>query len=285
MAPTLHYSKLKVKDHLVTGEYFELAYDSNRDMLRTTPQPDAKELGNYYESDAYISHTDENRGLLSFLYQTIKSYSLKKKLKLILSLQGTTGDLLDIGAGTGDFLKVAKKHHWNVTGVEPNSNARELAGKKTIHLHPGLDSIGDKQYDVVTLWHVLEHLPDLDNTLQKIESLVRPGGSIVIAVPNFKSYDARFYKEYWAAFDAPRHLWHFSKNSMKQLFSEDVEFKNSLPMIFDSFYVSLLSEKYKSGAAFSLHAILIGFWSNVLGMRSKEYSSHIYTFKKVDLSS
>ncbi|OAB80238.1 methyltransferase [Cochleicola gelatinilyticus] len=276
------HSKLKVKDHLVTGEYFELLYNTEREMLVTSPQPKLTELEKYYNSDAYISHTDEDKGLVSFLYQTVKKYALKKKLKLIQNLNGGNGTLLDIGAGTGDFLKVAKNSNWEIDGIEPNKNARRLANEKGIDLLSTFDSLPKKQYDIITLWHVLEHLPDLDATLQKIEHLVRPGGSVIIAVPNFNSYDAKFYKMYWAAFDVPRHLWHFSRNSMKQLFSKNIKYKKSLPMIFDSFYVSLLSEKHKSNSRFSIRAIFIGLWSNILAWRSKEYSSLIYIFRRVE---
>lgn len=272
--------KHTVKDFLVSGESFDLIHDETRDLLVTFPQPKEDQLAKYYESEAYISHTDTNKGLMANLYQGVKKYSLASKTKLIKSLFGSTGTLLDIGAGTGEFLKVAKENNWTVSGIEPNEKARGIASKKGIDLETSIDDLQGNVYDVVTLWHVLEHLPDLENTLRKIEAFVKPGGILIIAVPNFKSYDAQFYKNYWAAFDVPRHLWHFSKASMKTLFSSEITLEKTKPMWFDSFYVSLLSEKYKSGSAFSIKALFVGFWSNIVGLTTKEYSSHIYCFKK-----
>ncbi|GHC44362.1 class I SAM-dependent methyltransferase [Ulvibacter litoralis] len=272
--------KHTVKDFLVSGESFDLVHDETRDLLVTFPQPKEDQLAKYYESEAYISHTDTNKGLTANLYQSVKKYSLASKTKLIKSLLGSTGTLLDIGAGTGEFLKVAKENNWTVSGIEPNEKARGIASEKGIDLENSIDDLQGNVYDVVTLWHVLEHLPDLENTLQKIEAFVKPGGVLIIAVPNFKSYDATFYKNYWAAFDVPRHLWHFSKASMKTLFSSEVTLQKIKPMWFDSFYVSLLSEKYKSGTNFSIKALFVGLWSNLVGLRTKDYSSHIYCFKK-----
>ena len=271
---------LSVKDYLVSGETFELVHDSDLDFLKTFPQPKAEELPKYYESQEYISHTDEKRGLFSRLYQLVKKWSLQKKAKLILQQHGEVGSLLDVGAGTGDFLKVAKEKGWQVHGMEPNKNAAKLALEKGIDLKASLNDFEGKQFDVVTLWHVLEHIPDLEETILKLAALVKPQGALIIAVPNFKSFDARHYGKFWAAYDVPRHLWHFSKKSMKNLFAENFQLKNIEPMIFDSFYVSLLSEKYKTGRKFSLKAFWIGLLSNIKAKRSKEYSSHIYCFKK-----
>ncbi len=271
---------LSVKDYLVSGESFDLVHDTDSDFLKTFPQPQVEELPKYYESQEYISHTDEKRGLFSRLYQLVKKWSLQKKAKLILQQHGEVGSLLDVGAGTGDFLKVAKEKGWQVHGMEPNKNAAKLALEKGIDLKASLNDFEGKQFDVVTLWHVLEHIPDLEETILKLAALVKPQGALIIAVPNFKSFDARHYGKFWAAYDVPRHLWHFSKESMKNLFAENFHLKKIEPMIFDSFYVSLLSEKYKTGRKFSLKAFWIGLLSNIKAKRSKEYSSHIYCFKK-----
>ncbi len=271
---------LSVKDYLVSGETFELVHHTDLDFLKTFPQPKVEELPKYYESQEYISHTDEKRGLFSSLYQLVKKWSLQKKAKLILQQSGEVGSLLDVGAGTGDFLKVAKEKGWQVHGMEPNKNAAKLALEKGIDLKASLNDFEGKQFDVVTLWHVLEHIPDLEETILKLAALVKPQGTLIIAVPNFKSFDAKHYGKFWAAYDVPRHLWHFSKESMKNLFAENFQLKKIEPMIFDSFYVSLLSEKYKTGRKFSLKAFWIGLFSNIKAKRSKEYSSHIYCFKK-----
>jgi 2-polyprenyl-3-methyl-5-hydroxy-6-metoxy-1,4-benzoquinol methylase len=270
------------KDFLISGESFELVYDEALDMLITTPQPRAIDLPKYYESDAYISHTDAKTGLIATLYQWVKKYSLVLKLRLIRSLKDERGDVLDIGAGTGEFLKLAGDNGWNIQGIEPSEKARKLANEKGIELKDTMQSFEGAQYDVVTLWHALEHLPELQEVVKKIESFVKPGGLLIIAVPNFKSFDARYYKNYWAAYDVPRHLWHFSKQTMEKLFSSEMDLIKIKPMIFDSYYVSLLSEKYKTGKSFSVKAIFIGLWSNISAMYTRESSSQIYCFKKSD---
>ena len=272
--------EISTKDFLVSGESFDLLEDSERGMLITSPRPEVEDLAKYYESDAYISHTDSKKGLFASIYQNVRKYSLALKLRLITSLHGNEGSLLDIGAGTGDFLKLAKNNHWDVKGIEPNENAANLARQKGLEINESIDALEGLIFDVVTLWHVLEHLPDLEIIIEKIEALVKPGGILIVAVPNFKSYDAKFYKNYWAAYDTPRHLWHFSKVSMGKIFSSTIKLIKIKPMIFDSFYVSLLSEKYKTGKSFSIKALFIGLWSNLAGINTKEYSSHIYCYKK-----
>ncbi len=271
----------KVKDYLVTGESFELTYDSEREMLLTKPQPDIANLSKYYESEEYISHTDNKKGVVSFLYQTIKKRALLKKVNLIGSLNKGVGNLLDIGAGTGDFLKQAKDKNWKISGVEPNEGARSLAKEKGIVLKENITDFKGEKFNVITLWHVLEHLPDLEETILKIEDLLTPNGILIIAVPNYKSFDANYYKEHWAAYDVPRHLWHFSQGSMKVLFSKKLKLIKTVPMIFDSFYVSLLSEKNKTGTQNLIKAFFIGLRSNLSAWKTKEYSSLIYCFKKV----
>tara|TARA_R100001132_G_C3263175_1_gene86746 strand:+ start:174 stop:1022 length:849 start_codon:yes stop_codon:yes gene_type:complete len=270
------------KDFLVSGESFSLVWSEDQKILITQPQPLTENLFQYYESNEYISHTDSKKGLLNFLYQVVKNYSLKRKLRLIEKLHPGKGSLLDIGAGTGDFLKYAKDNNWEVNGVEVNASARSLSLNKGIPLKESIEECKGNQFDVVTLWHVLEHLPDLQNTVLNIEALVKEGGTLIVAVPNFNSYDAKFYKEFWAAYDVPRHLWHFSQESMKMLFSSKMTLVKTKPMIFDAFYVSLISEKYKNGNTFSLKAFWIGLRSNLSAWKTKEYSSLIYIFKKAN---
>lgn len=271
---------LSTKDFLVSGESFDLLYDSDREMLITHPMPEANLLGKYYESEQYISHTDNSKGVFSFLYQVVKKWSLQKKVRLILTHNKKPGSLLDVGAGTGEFLKAAKEKSWRVAGVEPNRNAVALAKEKGISLYPELSDLKNQKFDVISLWHVLEHISNLEEVVEELGQLLNPKGILVIAVPNYNSYDAKYYKENWAAFDTPRHLWHFSKNSIVKLFKTDFKLRKIEPMVFDSFYVSLLSEKYKTGKNFSLKAFWIGLLSNLKGIRSKEYSSHIYIFER-----
>ena len=269
-----------VKDFLVSGESFTLMHDAEKQMLITTPPPSAASLPSYYKSEDYISHTDDSKGVLAFLYQRVKSYSLKKKVRLISKLNKGEGSLLDIGAGTGDFLNVAKENHWTVSGVEVNEQARVLAQNKGISLKEDMDLLGDTKYDVITLWHVLEHIPNLEETCQKLEFHLKENGHLIIAVPNYKSYDAHYYKEFWAAYDVPRHLWHFSQASMTKLFSSKMNLVKTRPLVFDSYYVSLLSEKYRTSKKLSLKALWVGFKSNRKAKQTSEYSSLIYCFKK-----
>lgn len=269
----------KVVDHSVTKEVFDLHHNPEFDMLITFPKPSLEKLPSYYESDDYISHTDGKRSLFEKMYHFIKGIALKKKLKLINS-QSVKGKLLDIGAGTGDFLTVAKNDGWQTVGIEPSEKAKEIAIKKGVNFAQDLASLESNSFDIITMWHVLEHVPNLEEYISELKRLIKPSGTIIIAVPNFKSYDAKYYGEFWAAFDVPRHLWHFSKTAIQKLFAnENLKLVEVLPMKFDSFYVSLLSEKYKNGKMNFLKAFWIGLKSNQYGNRKKEYSSHIYVIK------
>lgn len=278
MNPKKHF--LTVKDNSVSKESFELLYDENLDMLITSPQPDENNLGRYYESEDYISHTDGKRSIFEKAYHFIKNIALKNKLSLINDLQQSKGNLLDIGAGTGDFLLVAKNNGWNSVGIEPSEKAKAIAKAKGVELKSDLSEFEDNSFDIITMWHVLEHVPNLENQIKELKRLLKPNGSILIAVPNFKSFDANYYKEFWAAYDVPRHLWHFSKTAIKKLFAkEELEMIKILPMKFDSFYVSLLSEKYKTGKMNYFKAFSIGLKSNLRAKKNFEYSSHIYVLK------
>ena len=274
---------LTVKDYSVSGEEFKLLHNKELDMLETFPQPKAENLLDYYKSDDYISHTDTKRNPLEFAYHSARQIALKRKLKLIKSFDSESKNLLDIGCGTGDFLETALKDNWTITGIEPNEQARQIANSKTnnsVFEIEQLRKLKPNSFDVITLWHVLEHLPNLEIHTALFKSLLKPNGTLVIAVPNFKSYDAKYYKNFWAAYDVPRHLWHFSKTAIENVFKkENLNLVKTLPLIFDAYYVSLLSEKYKSGFMNPVKAFWIGFRSNLKARSSKEYSSHIYILK------
>ncbi|GAA6769078.1 class I SAM-dependent methyltransferase [Flavobacterium sp. CGRL1] len=271
---------LTVKDHSVSKEIFDLYYDENLDMLITSPQPDLENLGRYYESEDYISHTDNKRSVFEKAYHFVKSIALKNKLNLINSEQSQKGKILDIGAGTGDFLLTAKNDGWNVIGIEPSDRAKNIAKQKGISFAEETASLENNSFDVITMWHVLEHVPNLELQIQELKRLLKPTGTLIVAVPNFKSFDAEHYGEFWAAFDVPIHFWHFSKKAIKSLFEKvDMKLEKVLPMKFDSFYVSLLSEKYKTGKMNFVRAFFIGLRSNLKASSTKEYSSHIYVLK------
>lgn len=275
-----------IKDHSVSGEEFQLIYNEELDMLETFPQPKTEQLADYYESEDYISHTDTKRNVLEFVYHAVRKIALKRKLKLINSFNSETKHLLDIGCGTGDFLETALKANWTITGIEPNVQARAIANSKTntaVFEAEHINQLKPNSFDVITLWHVLEHLPDLEQQIKLFKSLLKPNGTLVIAVPNFKSYDAQYYKNFWAAYDVPRHLWHFSKTAISELVQkEHMQLEQTLPMKFDAYYVSLLSEKYKSGWMNPFKAFWMGWHSNYGARRSQEYSSHIYIIKSVN---
>ena len=272
---------LTVKDFSVSKETFDLYHDEALDMLITHPQPSLENLGKYYESEDYISHTDNKRSLFEKLYHFIKSIALKNKLNLINSLQFQKGKILDIGAGTGEFLSVAKNDGWQTIGVEPSDKAKAIAKSKGVSFVEQTSELENQSFDVISMWHVLEHVPDLDKQIKELKRLLKPTGTLIIAVPNFKSFDAKHYGKYWAAYDVPIHFWHFSKTAIKMLFEkEEMKLEKVLPMQFDSFYVSLLSEKYKSGKMNFIKAFFIGLQSNWKAKENFEYSSHIYILKK-----
>ena len=270
---------LDCKDYTVSGETYEVMFNPEYDMLVTSPIP--VDLENYYKSEDYISHTDSKKSMLDKVYQSVKNYTLKRKLSLINSFKTETKNILDVGAGTGDFLNVCKNNGWNTVGVEPSVDAINIAAKKGVFLKENLDKIQNKKFDVITLWHVLEHVEMLSDYISKLKELLYDDGRLVIAVPNHKSYDAKYYKEFWAAFDVPRHLWHFSQTSIHKIFStEQMIVEKTIPMKFDSYYVSLLSEKYKTGKMNPIKALYRGFTSNLKARSSSEYSSLIYVIKK-----
>ena len=271
---------LTVKDYSVSKETFDLYHDETLDMLITSPQPSLENLGKYYESEDYISHTDNKRSLFEKLYHFIKSIALKNKLNLINSLQPNKGKILDVGAGTGQFLSVAKNDGWQTIGVEPSDKAKAIAKNKGVSFVEQTSELENHSFDVISMWHVLEHVPDLDKQIKELKRLLKPTGTLIIAVPNFKSFDAKHYGKFWAAYDVPIHFWHFSKTAIKLLFEkEEMKLEKVLPMKFDSFYVSLLSEKYKSGKMNFIKAFFIGLQSNWKASKHFEYSSHIYILK------
>jgi len=280
---TIKSVSITVKDHSVSGEEFQLIQNSEYGFLETQPQPSSDKLPEYYQSEDYISHTDSKRNLFEKAYHLVRSISLKKKLNLINSLASEEKKLLDVGCGTGDFLKTAQQNNWQISGIEPNKEARDIANKKTnnsVFETEQLLKFKPNSFNVITLWHVLEHLPNLEEQIAIFKKLLKPNGTLIIAVPNYKSYDAKHYKQFWAAYDVPRHFWHFNQASISKLVSkQSFKVEKVKPMWFDSFYVSMLSEKYKSGKMNPIKGIWVGLLSNVKAITTKEASSLIYIIK------
>ena len=270
---------MQVKDHLVSGELFVLEESDKAGVLRTSPIP--HNLEEYYQSEAYVSHTDRRKSLRERLYYWAKRWNLKRKTALVANWTDGPGRLLDIGAGTGDLVRAAAGAGWDAVGIEPHQGARTLATKKGVRVYAGALEADLQPMDCVSMWHVLEHIPDLDHQVATIKKVLKPSGILILALPNHKAYDAEHYGPYWAGYDVPRHVWHFTRAGVKAYFDQKgFELKKTYPMWLDAFYVSWLSERYQGHSFSPLRGFLIGFWSNLKALRSKEASSLIYILQK-----
>jgi len=268
-------------DHLVTGEVFELVFNTEKDMLITTPQPNLDQLPSYYNSQDYISHTNAKKSFFDIVYQAVKKIQINTKTKNLERLFPNKGVLLDIGSGTGDFVFRCQQLGWNATAIEPNQTARNRGKAKGVSYIESTKKIKDNAIDCITLWHVLEHLPDLKESLKEIHRVLSFNGKVVLAVPNFLSWDANHYQSSWAAYDVPRHLWHFSPKAIERIFSEaGFVLEKKSPMLWDAFYISMLSEKIQKRKTGFLFGLLNGFRSNWHARRTGMYSSLRYELKK-----
>ncbi|MEZ4896244.1 MAG: class I SAM-dependent methyltransferase [Saprospiraceae bacterium] len=276
-------SFLTVPDHAQSGESFQLSRCPDCQLVFTQDMPDANHIGPYYDFPEYVSHSDTQQGLFFTLYHWIRSYMVRRKAKLVRRWKKKPGKLLDYGCGTGFFLHHMVRLGWQGTGLEINEKARSLARNKWQLNVYDPKSLGDyrEEFDVITLWHVLEHVHTLTATTKQLVRALKPGGLLIIAVPNYTSFDARYYGPDWAAYDVPRHLWHFAPASILRLV-RGVTCVSKRSMPFDSYYVSLLSEKYRNSG---LPGRLRGMWnalrSNMMAMfRPSRASSVIYVFQK-----
>lgn len=277
---------LNCADFSLTQERFDIIECPGCTLRVTFPIPPADKIAPYYNFTEYISHTDINEGWMNKLYHKVRKRTLTQKTNWIQSLfTGYKGNLLEIGAGTGAFANAMNMKGWKVTALEPDELTRNRAKDNyNLELLPieALYNLPEKSFDVITLWHVLEHVHDLNGYFNAVHKLLKPNGRLIIAVPNYTSFDAQYYKSFWAAYDVPRHLYHFSPKSIDFL-SNKYRFKvvEIKPMWFDSFYVSLLSEKYRKTGYFGvLRAFMIGIISNLLAFRNNnKASSVIYEIK------
>jgi 2-polyprenyl-3-methyl-5-hydroxy-6-metoxy-1,4-benzoquinol methylase len=257
---------LTTTDFSVTNKPFELMHCKQCETVFTQNAPDQNHIGPYYHFEDYISHTNTNKTFFHKVYHLVRNYTIKKKLNLIKKFTNlSTGKLLDIGSGTGNFLAYAKKENWETLGIEADAQSRENALKfNNINSYETekLFTLSNESYDVVTMWHVLEHVHALDAYLKQINLALKANGHLLIAVPNYTSYDAQYFKQYWAAYDVPRHLYHFAPKSLEQIAAQyGFTVIQKKPMYFDSFYVSLLSAKYKKAS--KIIALFIAFISNI----------------------
>lgn len=298
MNPIIHYHTcpacsasaiqfaLSAKDHTVSGEDFPV-WQCNECGLRFTQDvPGAAGIGPYYQSEEYISHSNTSRGFINRLYQRVRKKTLRAKRRLIEKSTGLAkGSILDVGSGTGAFVHEMKERGWQVTGLEPDEGARNVAKDsfavelQDIHTFFGLPA---ESFDAITLWHVLEHVHELHRYMDQLKKLVKKEGRIFIAVPNYTSKDAMIYKEYWAAYDVPRHLYHFSPGSMGKLAARHgLQLQAYKPMWYDGFYISMLSSKYKNGKTNLVAAFLNGLRSNLKTLGNvQRCSSVIYVLCK-----
>lgn len=278
------YTSLKVIDHFISKETFQLIGCKHCTFVATSPQPNEEILPTYYQSENYISHSNQATNLINFIYLIARSISLRWKQRLIKNLKPVVS-LLDIGCGTGSFLQIIKEHGGQVSGVEPNDEARKKAeGQLNQIIFNSLDKV-EGCFNMITLWHVLEHLPDLNKSIEKINALLSEDGYLLIAVPNHASEDSKKYGSYWAGYDVPRHLWHFNQKSMALLLQKHgLKLEKKIPLKLDAFYVSMLSEKYKNqgknGVMSLLKGLINGLSSNIHARKSGEYSSLIYIARK-----
>jgi 2-polyprenyl-3-methyl-5-hydroxy-6-metoxy-1,4-benzoquinol methylase len=274
------------KDYTVSGQSFVIVRCTQCHTAITQDAPSQAEIGPFYQSEDYISHSDSKAGLFNQLYHAARNLMLRRKRKLVERVTGRKmGNLLDIGSGTGYFMAAMKKAGWQTTGIEADGGARQYAQQKfQLDVQPpeALASLPSEAFQAITLWHVLEHIHDLDGYLAQISRVLHPKGALLIAVPNYQSSDAQHYGAHWAGWDVPRHLWHFSPKSMETLLARhEFSLLDKRIMPFDPFYVSLLSEKYRQNSLAPLAGAWQGLLSLVSGLANVDRSSSvIYVFLK-----
>ena len=282
--------KLRVQDKSVSQETFTIQQCAGCEFQFTNPRPDAASIGKYYESDAYVSHNSAAQGLVNRVYKAVRYFTVRRKVALITQLNGgQPGRLLDYGCGTGHFLAQARRTGWQVSGLEPNPRARQDATARVgqpVQEPTALATLPAGSFDTITLWHVLEHVHALQDTLALLIEKLAPGGRLLLAVPNPDSLDAQHYRQDWAAYDVPRHLYHFVPATMRQLLaSHGLRITQTLPLAMDAYYVSMLSEKMRSPerAGGPLAVLKAGYKSNQYARQhGGHYSSLLYVAERAE---
>lgn len=274
---------IQLKDYFLSQEDFEIFECPNCHLLFTDPRPAGQDAVKYYQSENYLSHQENKKGLIPRLYEFVKSINLRNKVKLA-STGLANGNVLDIGCGVGDFLVSMKNAGWSVMGIEPSAQAREIAYQR-LGFQPltptDYSQLPDHSFDLITLWHVLEHVDDLSYQIQQLQRLLKPGGRLLLALPNFTSFDAKHYGQYWAAWDVPRHLNHFCPDSILAIFKDSsFQLVDIQKLKWDAFYISFLSETYMHHSLALLRGAILGLRSNLKAHNSGMYSSLVYRFCK-----
>jgi ubiquinone/menaquinone biosynthesis C-methylase UbiE len=282
----LHF--LTCLDYFLTKEEFEICKCDSCGFIFTQDYPDESEAGYYYESEEYISHSDSRTGITDKAYQAVRRIMLRRKMKFISRMtEHNGGSILDIGSGTGHFLNIMKMAGWQTKGIEINKKAREYSSSRfniEVISPERIDTLPDNSFDCITLWHVLEHFHDLPVYLKEIIRILKPQGFCFIALPNSDSFDCRHYGKEWAAWDVPRHLWHFNYSTFS-LFAKKNRFtiSRTLNLPFDVFYISILSEKYRGSRFPFISGAINGLIFSIRSFLNKAGSSSvIYILRKKD---
>ncbi len=274
---------LQDKDYTVSKNTFNIVRCAACDLLFTNPRPEAEQASYFYQSENYISHSNTQKGFINKLYHAIRKITLKQKTNLIQGEQKGTKNLLDIGCGNGHFLHACQQDGWNTFGMEldPETAARAaaLTGQS---IFPNLQAIPEEpQFELISLWHVLEHVYEIDAYFEFFKKRINPGGKLLLALPNSKSFDADYFKEFWAAYDVPRHIYHFNPETIQSIAKKHgFKLAKQHGQIFDSFYIALLSHEYKTGSKKLITSFFVGLWSNLMAyFKTGNYSSNIYIFE------
>jgi SAM-dependent methyltransferase len=267
---------IKTRDYFLTQEEFSLVYTEKPGVLKTNPVP--KTIWGYYESEEYLSHKNNNKTIFARTYSKIQSLNSFLKYLILRNLSENEDLILDYGAGSGSFANYVRKKGYNVQTFEPNERAqKEITYKDLTQIH----DLQNIKPQIITLWHVLEHTPDPNKILKDLTEILSYNGFIILALPNYKSFDCKYYKEYWAGYDVPRHLWHFSLTGIQNLIIEtELKLTSTTFLPFDAYYIALLSEKYRGNKLRVIRAIIIATISNIAALFTKEWSSRIYILKK-----
>ena len=276
---------LQAKDYTVSQQTFQIQSCQDCQLLFTNPRPEAEQAGYFYQSDTYISHSNTNEGIVNKLYHAVRNITLRQKTNWIQAEQKGAKSILDIGCGNGHFLHACQQSGWNITGMELDpetaKRAENLVGQA---IHPNLASIKQAEpFQVISLWHVLEHVYEIHAYFEFFKHHLAKDGTLLLALPNSKSFDAHYFKEFWAAYDVPRHIYHFNPLTIKHIAAQyGFKLVKQRGQIFDSFYISLLSHTYQAGKKKLIASFFVGLWSNILAWtKTGNYSSNLYMFKHV----
>ena len=276
-------SYLKLKDYFLSQEDFEIFACNDCKLLFTSPRPNQSVISKYYKSEDYLSHNEHKKGLVPWIYNQVKKVNIRKKYKVAIG-NHIKPHILDFGCGVGDFLHYAQQKGCEITGCDLSEDARRFASEKlgkTIVTPEEIFALPDSSFDIITMWHVLEHIDNLNYQTEQLQRLLKENGRLVIAVPNYMSYDAQYYKDKWAAYDVPRHLNHFHKESLQNIFAGKFELEKIYPLKWDAYYISMMSENYIGRGNAFIKGIITGWKSNCKARKTGDYSSLIYVFHKI----